>query len=223
MDRKTFLKKMLGAGVSGCLCGVALGNALGAQFESSLSNDQAESKDWISKMEKRMVKATEAPPSRVADKARVWLKDLMDNMDALLDEKTKKNLMNACGRSCYVNAFGIASQREVSPQLAEAWMNYLKNAGFEIQDNGSVTIVYFGWKKDHQNPMTGLILSDGYCMCELVESIPKGLSPTYCNCSAGYIGEMFKRYLGKPVNVEIVETLVSGGKECRFKIEIPRT
>ena len=214
---------MLEVGASGCFCGVALWQALGAQFESSLSPDQAESKDWISEMERRMVKATETPSSRVAEKARVWLKDLMDNMDAILDEKMKRNLMNACGRSCYVNAFGVASQTEVSPQLAEAWMKYLKDAGFEIQDHGSVTVVHFGWKRDHQNPLTGLMLSDGYCMCELAESIPKGLSPTFCNCSAGYIGEMFKRYLGKAVRVEVLETLISGGSECRFRIEIPRT
>jgi hypothetical protein len=223
MDRKTFLKNMLGAGVSGCFCGVAWGQTLGAQFEGSLSQDNAENQDWISKMEKRMVKATETPPSRVADKARVWLKDLMDNMDTILDEKTKINLMNACGRSCYANAFGVASEKEVSPQLAEAWMKYLKDAGFEIQDNGSVTVVHFGWKRDHQNPLTGLILKDGYCMCELAESIPKNLSPTFCNCSAGYVGEMFKRYLGKTVKVDVLETLLSGGSECRFRIEIPRT
>ncbi len=222
MDRKTFLMKMLGAGVSGCFCGTALAQTLGAQFESSLAQDNAESQEWISGLEKRMVKATETPPSRVAEKARVWLKDLMDNMDAMLDETTKINLMNACGRSCYVNAFGAASEREVPPQLAAAWMKYLKDAGFEIQDNGDVTVVHFGWKRDHQNPLTGLILSDGYCMCELAESIPKGLSPTFCNCSAGYIGEMFKRYLGRTVRVEVLETLISGGSECRFKVEIPR-
>ena len=221
MDRKEFLGRMLQAGASGCFCVAGLVQALTAQSGDPSHQAKSADQEWIDELEKRMVKATETPPSRVAEKARVWLKDLMDNMDTILEHGTKIELMNACGRSCYVNAFGVASEKAVSPQLAEAWMKYLRDAGFEIQENGSATVVYFGWKRDHQNPSTGLILKDGYCMCELAESIPKGLSPTFCNCSAGYIGEMFRRYLGKTVRVEIVETLITGGSECRFKVEIP--
>jgi hypothetical protein len=223
MDRKTFIKKAVGACVTGCLCGNALAKTLSDQFEKTGTQTAAGSPDWVSGLESRMVKSTATAPSRVAEKGQLWLKNLLDNMDSMLDEKTKIELMNACGRSCYNGAFGVASEKKVPPEYAEGFLNTLKNQGAEIQDTPNSTIVYYGWQGNHQNPMTGLVLKDGYCMCEFVESIPKGLSPTYCNCSAGYVGEMFKRYLGKPVKVTVISSLISGGSECRFKIEIPKT
>ena len=73
--------------------------------------------------------------------------------------------------------------------------------------------------QDPQNP-AGLIMLDGYCMCPLVESGPPGLSPTFCYCSTGYVKEIFERTTGKPVTVDLIESLKMGGKDCVFGITI---
>ena len=92
--------------------------------------------------------------------------------------------------------------------------------GYGLTREGNIRWFHFSWGRDHQNPW-GLIIRDGFCMCPIVEKIVPGLSPTYCNCSAGYVGEMFRRGLGQPVKVSIVETLQMGGKDCIFRVEIP--
>jgi len=101
-------------------------------------------------------------------------------------------------------------------------LNYLQQQGCEVRRDAQTTTVIYSWGRNHQNPQ-GLIMSDGYCMCPIVESGPPGLSPSYCNCSAGYVGEMFERWLGKPVEVDVLETLKSGGKDCIFQITIRKT
>lgn len=64
------------------------------------------------------------------------------------------------------------------------------------------------------------MLQDGYCMCPIVESGPPGLSPTFCYCSTGYVKEAFERHIGKPVKVELLDSLKMEGKDCIFKLAI---
>jgi len=77
--------------------------------------------------------------------------------------------------------------------------------------------VYFNYVG---NPK-GLKIADGYCLCPMLENGPPALSPTYCYCSVGYVGFMFHKLItGKPVQVELLESLRGGGKACRFKVII---
>ncbi|MDH4156206.1 MAG: DUF6144 family protein [candidate division Zixibacteria bacterium] len=219
MNRKEFLTKFFKAGASACCCAVAFGHSIQAQLTGSDTEHDPAAQDWIDAMNKRMLQASRTPEADRFKKAGTWIKDLVDNMDETLEDDTKIKLMQACGRSCHIGAFGVASDEKPGPQIAERWMTYLKSAGYEIKEEGNVTVVNYSWGRDHQNPW-GLMLKDGYCLCPIVESIPKGLSPTFCNCSAGYVKEMFQRNLGKPVDVEIVETLQTGADDCRFRITI---
>lgn len=62
--------------------------------------------------------------------------------------------------------------------------------------------------------------STGHCFSPLVENRPKGLSATYCQCSVGYMKESFRVLAGKEPKVELLESVLRGGKECRFRIEV---
>ena len=211
MNRKQFIIKSLQAGL--CYCGVAMG------FGQSLQNPPSGDERWIHDLEKQMIKGAETPAWRKAEKAGLWIKDLMEHMDAALDQETRIKLMQACGRSCYVRAFGVADERKPTPEEREKYLQILESRGFKIQREGSLATFTFNWGRDHQNP-TGLIMRDGYCMCPQVESGPKGLSPSYCYCSTGYVKESFERTFGTPVKVELLDSLKMGGKDCIFKIEV---
>ena len=213
MDRKTFLKKALTAGTGMCACGVALGHGV-----LSPSRSQTEDQDWIHDLEKRMIQGSETPDWRKAEKARWWIKDLMDTMDTHLDEATKIRLLQACGKSCFTRAFGVADENKPGPEQIEASLRLLEQRGSEIERREGIVTFRMNWGRDHQNPQ-GLILQDGYCMCPLVEDGPPRLSPTFCYCSTGYVKESFERLLG-PVDVELIDSLKMGGKDCIFKITL---
>jgi hypothetical protein len=139
-------------------------------------------------------------------------------MDVLFDKETRIKLMKACGRSCYNNAFGVASEEKPTLEGARRYLQALKSRGYEVRQERDKTIIIFNWGRDHQNPQ-GLVLGDGYCMCPVVETGPDGLSPTFCYCSTGYVGEIFERAIGIPVEVDLLDSLKKGGKDCIFKIE----
>lgn len=153
-----------------------------------------------------------------AEKAELWIKDLMDHMDAVLDQGTKLKLMQACGRSCFLRAFGVADEKKPTPEEREKYFRFLENKGYKLEREGNRITLIYSWGRGHQNP-TGLIMRDGFCMCPQVESGPPGLSPSYCYCSTGYVKENFERTVGLPVKVDLLESLKTGGKDCVFKIE----
>jgi hypothetical protein len=153
------------------------------------------------------------PAQKRVEFAQGWAKRFFDALDTEVDEKTRIKLMEANGRACFIFSLH-GSKLEPMPidtaiQKAQAYVGK-ENAWRE----GNT--IYFNYVK---NP-DGLRIEDGYCLCPLVESGPPGLSGTYCACSVGYVGEMFKMALGRPVHVELLESLKRGGKRCRFKITL---
>jgi len=55
------------------------------------------------------------------------------------------------------------------------------------------------------------------CYCGLAKAI-KGLSPLYCNCSAGWYEHLFSSVFEKPVDVKRVRTILDGSNKCEFEI-----
>jgi len=218
MDRKDFLIKTLAASVTCCGASTTL-LGLSLKGESHSVPDGQKPKNWIYELEEKMIKGSETPAEFKAEKGKKWIKDLMDNMESILDFPTMKNLMEACGRSCYIDAFGIAPKEKPTLEEAERYIKFFESNGYEVKKGGNKTVIIYNWGRDHQNPQ-GLIMSDGYCMCPLVEDGPKDLSGSFCICSSGYVKEIFERSTGRTAHVEVLDSLKRGGKDCIFKIEL---
>jgi hypothetical protein len=150
--------------------------------------------------------AEPAPVTPCDEKAaftRVWIKRFMDNLDAHVDEPRRLALMEARGRSC---------ARGGPVRLAEA-------------DKGNLD-KFVSDLAGHVGPegvrCEGDVVKVAYptCFCPLVAEVNEALSPTYCHCSVGWLKEMFETASGKPVRVEVVETVKRGGKMCRFDVRL---
>ena len=161
--------------------------------------------------------AAKAPDGTPIDKrmafAQTYIKRFMDALDHECDEATRTRLMQANGRACYLGAGfkPFPGGLDAFIEQAKKWVG--NNPPFIWREGD---IVYFNYV---QNP-DGLKVKDGWCLCPLVEKGPEGLSGTYCECSVGYVTEMFRQFTGKPVRVELLESLKRGGKGCRFKIHL---
>jgi hypothetical protein len=214
MERKDFLKK------TAKTCVLCCGTMVGLAPYSSIKygKDEGLSKD----LRRRMLDGSKSPDWRKAEKAISWIKNMLDNIDAQLDEEAKIKLLNACGKSCYIFAAGVADDAKVSKEDADAFIIILENSGFKVERRTDSTVIYYGWNGE-QSPQ-GLSIKEGYCLCPIVESDVNGLSNSYCNCSAGYVKEIFERKTGKEVKkVEVLESIKRGGKDCRFRVVLSNT
>ena len=203
MKRSQFCKNILAPGIA---CGCALG------FPSALLPANPATPGTGNS------NPAETPCSEKMDFTQKWVKRFFDILDQQTDGETRKKLMQANGAACAMGAYGElsdekpATMAEIDSKISE-WQKGLGKENIFREGN----VVYFNYVG---NPK-GLKIADGYCLCPMIENGPAALSPTYCQCSVGYVKYMFRKLITfKPVEVELLESLRGGGKACRFKVMI---
>ncbi len=204
MERKNFIKKLLVSGL-GCGCAMSLqANTI------SLPAKQTYKKSGEN--------TQETPCNEKVEFTKKWIKRFMDILDENIDEEIRKKIMMTNGIKCAKSAHGEnkeivkpLSYEEIDTGIAE-WQKIIGEENIYRKDN----LIFLNYV---QNP-NGLKISDGFCLCPMVEDGPASLSPTYCYCSVGYVQYLFYSFIGKKVNVELLESLRTGGKSCRFKVII---
>jgi len=201
MCRKEFIKSACTLGACSCfgMSMIEINKTFGQEPASSKPGDP---------LEERAIRRMEF--------ADLWLKRFMNVLDNTLDEETIKKLMITNGKICYQEWIKSTDQQiEVVPY--EQWAARVK----ETVNDGSVQIdgnvIHFQYMGSAE---TGEAAPEDVCLCPMVESKPAGLSKTYCLCSVGYVKEMFEQTFGKPVDVQLVDSVLYGGKRCKFKITV---
>jgi len=100
-----------------------------------------------------------------------WIESLMRMMDEKLEERTRTEILEECGRSCLPRSFLRTVQ--ASRHEAEDEKEFLKDLGK----------VWTYFKRDGDR----LYAVYEKCYCPLVRAYPGDLSSSFCNCSRGWI------------------------------------
>jgi hypothetical protein len=212
VNRKEFLHKSVTSCLSCCAAATGLAGALTAQ-------NQKPDPQLGADLGKRIVEGAKSPDWRRAEKSLSWIRHILQHLDEQLDESARVKLLNACGRSCYIFAEGVSDEHKVPPEQRDGFFKYLEQQKCIIERRPDVTVCEWAYQGE-QNPQ-GLSLREGYCLCPIVENDLEIISPSYCNCSAGYVKEFIERQSGCAVrHVEVIESVKRGGKDCRFRLEI---
>lgn len=129
-----------------------------------------------------------------------WLTDLFAAIETELSPADQLKLMQACGRGCYrrhqfKQDLAAAGQGDAD-QLIEA---YKKNFGV-VRDGDLVHIRY----ADH-------------CFCPAARNRPSsGPHDLHCECTRFTHETIFSTALGRPIRVELVESVRRGGQTCHL-------
>jgi predicted hydrocarbon binding protein len=135
------------------------------------------------------------------------IKEMIDLLDREIDEPTRRAIMLACGRRC-IGASTLAKARK----LAQAMPNL---DGLLAQLNQA----HIGGGHLHRD---GEVICAAYdrCYCGSVNKTKEPFSATYCHCSCGWYEQLFETLLGRPVEVELLGSILQGDERCRFRIHI---
>lgn len=133
-----------------------------------------------------------------------WIRALTESLDTQLDEKTKEKILEDCGRNCIPSSFiEKAKALKKNAKDTDDFLDKLGKKWKHLQRNGNN--VYVAYEK---------------CYCPLVKDYPEKLSPTFCNCSKGWIKELFESTLEKPITVELKKSIKQGDKICKFNVHL---
>jgi hypothetical protein len=207
MNRKQFLKRI------GTACACSCAGIMAASLNSLTAEESP----------KASRKKTEgAPAKRPRSQERIefaegWAVRFFGVFDANLDAAARRRIMMANGRECL-----LAWQKETNKKpraqalsLAEFAKTVKEKGSRDYQIDGNV--IYFQYNASAE---TGAASSENHCLCPLVETKPAGLSATYCLCSLGYVKEMHEQIFKKPVEVELLSSVLRGDTRCKFKLTI---
>lgn len=134
-----------------------------------------------------------------------YVTTLMENLEKRVDEPTRVRLMNDCGRAC--------ARRGGLFKAAEGNRGDLKT--FLTRMNESL-----GTDSARLLDEKTVRWSYPRCFCELVAAGPLRLPAVYCQCSVGWVLEMFETVLGRPVKVRLVQSIRTGGSSCVFQVDL---
>jgi len=130
-----------------------------------------------------------------------WISNLMKNMDSHLDEETKIELMEECGRVCARNHTKKEALK-FQGQL-DGWLTKMKTWVGEENIQKEENLVHVFYSK---------------CFCPIIQDSQPILADTYCNCSRGWLKENFETVLERPVKVKLEDSIMRGGKQCSFTV-----
>lgn len=133
-----------------------------------------------------------------------WIRHLVDSMDKHLDEETKIEVMESCGRAC-ARSGPVRAARECQGDL-DRWLARLR--------------IWHGGEENVQQEGDVVRLICTECLCPAAKDIPEALSDTYCYCSLGWMKETFGAVMGKPVGVELLRSIKRRAEKCEFVITL---
>jgi hypothetical protein len=130
------------------------------------------------------------------------MSDLFDSIDAELDEETKVRVMAGCGRGCFRRfQFQQDIARLGRGNVESLVQAYKKN--FEVWQEGELVHVRYGAESKQ-------------CYCPAARYHPAKPHDVHCECTRATHQTIFETALGRPIKVEVVESLRRGGKTCHF-------
>ena len=148
-----------------------------------------------------------------------WVKNAMQRLDALVDEKTRMQIMQNCGYNCAEKNSKVI-ERAVARRKKFASINEFLDAeqqkpmkGTRLTREGDI-LYQFYTPQAFTRPMR--------CYCGLLRGLPsdESVSKTYCHCSRGFVERYWESVLGKPVKVDLLQSVVCGDRECKFAIDL---
>jgi predicted hydrocarbon binding protein len=134
--------------------------------------------------------------------------NLMDGLDKHLEFEKKILLLEECGRKCI---------RDKNEKLIQKANKLYKNSNDLKDFLGKFSKIYDSLKITDDE----IIIIWEKCLCPIINKIPTGMiSSTFCNCSRGWVKELFEGAIEKPVEVILEESITKGNSRCKLRVNI---
>lgn len=133
-----------------------------------------------------------------------WIGSLIESLESQCDPKQRAKILEDCGRNCISRNFIKRAKdlKKTSEDMNEFLERLGKNWKHLQRDRKDIFVVY------------------PKCYCPIVRDYPGTLSAAWCNCSRGWIKELFESVLERPVEVELQKSIKQGDDICKFKVSL---
>ena len=134
-----------------------------------------------------------------------WMQEAIKRLENTVGREKSINIMEKCGRECF-NQHKWHKQQVMSKAMPiEEIVVKFSTRSFKLRIEDKNTIIA-EYKR---------------CLCHLVKQTKAPFpTNTYCHCSVGWWKQFFEYALKKPVEAELVQSVITGAESCKFIIHI---
>ena len=133
-----------------------------------------------------------------------------DLLGAVKENSTEENiaLIEHCGKCCAVHRGDMEGMKQLKEAAKDCktisdYVNFLNGVlPFEVEEISDGIVMHFAKEE---------------CTCELSSQLTRN-SDALCYCTQGHEKAIWSEFFGKPVDVELVETILRGGSDCVIKL-----
>jgi len=164
-----------------------------------------------------------------------WVKGAMERLDCIADESQKYDAVSGCAhvfprtqiqklRAAYDKARAETSDPLDAVDAVIEFMAGDPCWGERPRREGRV--VYSSKKprdpKAYEAAAEEAEKRKAYCFCPIVRNrMDQGMPLMFCYCGGGWYRQQWEGAVGKPVRIEIVESVLRGDERCTFAIRLP--
>ncbi len=140
-----------------------------------------------------------------------WWKSAVERLEKGMGVEGAIEIMRSCGRKCCGQ--GIRKTAKRLKNESKSMEEFLEKAStYEVKD-GDIE-----YKLEDDKTIIGIF---NRCFCGQVKQIQVPFeNEIYCQCSAEFHKQFFEAALESPISVELVESIISGSKTCKFIMHI---
>ena len=187
---------------------------------------------------KKVMKGSEELKSSSSGKKKAkWMAKAIDKVDELIEEDIRKEVL--------VNCSHIFPKSRIKPLKSKYKETGSIDAVIKLmhKDTSWQGLSYYEYPKREGhviyvtkipcNPVKFDKAANGdekkfyYCHCRLVKTSLKAseinISSTFCYCGAGWYKSLWEGVLDKPVQVELLQSVIKGDNCCEFAVHLPNS
>jgi hypothetical protein len=138
-----------------------------------------------------------------------WVRNMIPRLEKMVGEKASIKIMESCGRKCCGPTTRKNAQKMMrDSESVEQFIAKLNEKGIGggrliITEEGDIAGGY------------------DYCYCGLVKHTTEPFpTMTYCQCSVGWYKGLFEAALEQPLEIQLIQSLITCANSCEFIIHI---
>ncbi|MFX0183281.1 MAG: hypothetical protein ACFE95_09405 [Candidatus Hodarchaeota archaeon] len=185
---------------------------------------------------KKVMKGSEKLKSRSSgDKKAKWVKSAMEKLDILVDEETRQKVLMSCSHVFpktrlrpLKNKYKETGNIDAVIELMHKDRSYggLSYYEYPIREKNTIYVTKIPFNPQKYNQSTDENEKRYYyCHCGLVKASIKSpeikISPSFCYCGGGWYKTLWEGILDKPVQIELLKSVIQGDDCCKFAVHLP--
>ena len=163
-----------------------------------------------------------------------WVKDMLARLDGLADVYQKWDILSGCAHVFPVGQISklaavfneTKSRNEDSLQAVDAVIAFMDADPGWVEGGVRDGYTIYAAKKPrdpkaYAQAQTDLERRQAYCFCPLVRNkMDQGMPLDFCNCGSGWYRQQWEGATGRPVRIDIVQSVLRGDEQCKFAIHL---